>query len=104
MKLGIVVRPQSGEPAMVHYVTCPCYRRAIHRHLPVPPRCKVRLCRVCRPDPEDIAADPPEVHWFEYGPGVIRREVIPLEFAEKLAARRELGIGRRDTTGRRWGA
>lgn len=99
--LGIVF-DFSHYVATVHYRTCHFYRIAVRKDLPLTDHTKVRLCRACRPDPDDVVADPPEVRWFEYGPGVAKQTGIPLEFAEKLVARRDLGIGRRSSSGRRW--
>lgn len=89
---------------MIHFRSCHFYRRAHNVRLPLTVKVKIRFCRYCCPDPEDVAADPPEVRWFEWGPygGSPKQVDIDLDYAEKLAARRDLGIGRRNTTGRRW--
>lgn len=94
-ELGVVVGIRPGV-ATIHYVDCHQYRASIHRHLPIPGNAKVRLCKSCRPDPDDVLDHPPAVRWYEWSPdGRSKRQAVAFEWAEKIAARRDLGWGKR---------
>lgn len=86
--------------ATVHYVDCRYYRCAVGS-LEIPAGMPVRICRVCRPTEADIRTATPEVAWYPYSPDgrsklrPARVVPVPLEWAEKLASRREMGWGRR---------
>lgn len=100
--LGIVFHYFDGT-AVIHFETCHWYQTALHTHLPLTAKVRIRFCRCCRPVPEDVLADPPAVRWYEWGHDLAAKVVsMDLDFAEKLAVRRELGIGKRNTSGREW--
>lgn len=98
--LGIVFRLPS-RTAVIHYVDCAWYRRAVRRHIPLTSKARVRMCTWCKPSDEDVLAGPPEVSWYAYGPaalpGVKVRQVDTAgnwEMVEDIAARHSLGWGK----------